>query len=466
MFLSTLARCAAVGVLAGSLAGAAPQDTDDTTSADWPSFRGAHARGVAEGFPLPVEWDVAEGDGIAWRTPIPGLAHSSPVVQGERVFVTTAERIEGESELASLYGSAGYGAGDSVEDEGRHAFRLVCLDKETGEVLWRRTAHEGVPAVKRHPKSSHANSTPACNGEVVVAFFGSEGLHAYDLEGEPLWSRDFGVLDAGAPNGGDEMDTDGYQWGFASSPVLEGDRVVVQCDVQGQSFVAVLDAKTGKDVWRTERDEDPTWSTPTVHPHAAGDRAQVIVNGYTHAGGYDLATGEPIWSLSGGGDVPVPTPIVQHDLIFLTSAHGRMAPIRAVHVDAEGDLGRDPRESEAMAWSHPRRGIYMQTPIVYGDQLYLCSDGGILACYDAGSGEELYRERLGDGRSGFSASAVAGDGKLYFTGEGGSVFVVGAGPHFELLAVNELGETCMATPAVSAGRLFFRTRGYVVAVGE
>ena len=434
------------------------------SSSSWPSFRGHRASGVADEASIPISWSVPDDDNIAWRTPIPGLGHSSPVVWGERLFVTTAVRVAQEAELGSLYGSPNYGAGESVEDEGINRFEAICLDRDTGEILWQRTAHEGVPATKRHPKSSHANPTPACDAERVVAFFGSEGLYAFDHEGELLWKRDFGVLDAGAPGHPKPED---YQWGFASSPVLHEGRVYVQCDVQGQSFVAALDAATGEDVWRRERDEDPTWCTPTVLEHGAGGRAQLVLNGYKHIGGYDLENGEEVWKLSGGGDVPVPTPVVAHGQIYLTSAHGRMRPVHAIAVEAEGTVTMDVggEGNEHLTWSHRNKGIYMQTPLVYGDELYCCADGGVLTVFDAHSGEELYRERLNDGTSGFSGSAVAAAGKVFFTAESGEVIVLRAGREFQVMTVNDLGETCMSTPAIAGGRLFFRTRGAVVAVG-
>jgi len=216
---------------------------------------------VDDSHALPARWDLETGTNVRWKTELAGLAHSSPVVWGDKVFVTSAARLEAEAELSSLYGSPGYGSGTSVADEGPHAFLVICLDKKSGEVLWERTAHEGIPQIKRHPKSSHANPTPAVDEKRVVAFFGSEGLYCYDHGGELQWQVDFGVLDCGAPR---MEDHEQYQWGFASSPVLHGDKVIVQCDIQGQSFLALLDARNG----------------------------------------------EEIWKLVGGGDVPVPTPVV------------------------------------------------------------------------------------------------------------------------------------------------------------
>lgn len=424
--------------------------------ARWPSFRGPDASGISEGATLPESWNVETGENVRWRVPIEGLAHSSPVAWGDRVYVTSAVRKGADAELSSLFGSPGYGAGDPVEDEGAHAFVVHCLDLATGETRWKRVAFEGPPRVKRHPKSTHANPTPACDARGVVAFFGSEGLHAYDVDGELLWKRDFGVLNAGAPG------MPQYEWGFASSPVIVGDRVLVQCDVQGQSFLAALDRETGETIWRTDRDEDPTWCTPAV-AEVEGS-LQVVANGYKRVAGYDLETGAERWWLSGGGDVPVPTPLVVDDVAYLTSAHGRSAPLTALHLAGEGELSRDPDDCEYALWNLPRRGIYMQTPLLYEGRLYACSDAGVLGCYDPWTGDELWRERLGDGTSGFSASAVAGDGKIWFTGETGDVHVLAATDDFERVARNELGELCLATPAIAGDALLFRTRGHLTAV--
>ena len=420
----------------------------------WPSFRGRDARGVAEGYPTPVTWDVATGENIAWKTPIPGMAHSSPVVWGGRVFVMTAVRLEGEAELKVGL----YGAGQPVDDEGPHEFKVLCVDRVDGKVLWSKTAFAGVPKSKRHPKGSFSASTPTTDGEHVVAFFGSEGLFCYDVEGQLLWKKDLGHLDVGS------FRSPEIQWGFASSALIHDGRVLVQCDSRTDSFVAALDVKTGDELWRTARGDYSTWSTPTVHVGAA--RSQVILNGYKNIGGYDLETGEQLWKVvGGGGDIPVPTPVVAGDVVFITNSHGGSSPILAISTAATGEFSIDAAQSEHMVWSL-RRGNYMQTPLPYDDLLYCCADSGALQCIDARTGEVLYRERLGTGRTGFSASGIASGGKLYFTSEEGQVHVLKAGAEFEVLAVNDMGETCMATPALSRGVLYFRTRDHLLAVAQ
>ncbi len=419
---------------------------------DWPSFRGPRASGVAPAGATPTAWDVPGSKNVLWKTPLPGLSHSSPIVWGGRVYITTAVSGKENPELrVGLYGDV-----TPVEDDSVHRWKVLCLDGATGRLLWERTAHEGVPKIKRHTKATHANSTMATDGKRVVACFGSEGLYAYDLDGKLLWKKDLGVLDSGW------FASPAAQWGFASSPVLHEDRILLQCDVQKNSFIAAFDAGDGREIWRTARDEVPTWSTPTVHG------TQVVVNGYRHIGGYDLKTGKEIWRMKGGGDIPVPTPVVAHDLIFIASAHGAMAPLYAVRTGAAGDitLQENATSNDHVAWSEPRNGAYMQTPLVWGDLLYSCRDNGVLNCYEARTGRRLYQERLGSGgRMGFTASPVAADGKIYFTRERGEVDVVQAGPEFKLLATNSLGENCLATPAISAGVLFFRTQGHLIAVG-
>jgi outer membrane protein assembly factor BamB len=422
--------------------------------ANWPSFRGLNASGVAEGYPLPSTWDATASKNILWKTPIPGLGHSSPIIWGNRLFVSTAISGVRNPELkVGLYGDIG-----SVKDDTPHRWVVYCLDKLTGKILWEKTAYTGVPKVKRHPKSTHASATLATNGRNVVAFFGSEGLYCFDMDGNLIWKKDLGLLDSGyyvVPDA---------QWEFGSSPAIYQGMVLIQCDVLKNSFIAALNLKDGKEVWRTTRDDVPTWGTPTVYDN--GKTAQMIVNGYKHVGSYDVATGKELWRLKGGGDIPVPTPILSKGMVFITNAHGQFAPILAIRLTAEGDISLkgDETSNPYVAWSYPRDGAYMITPLVYGDYLYSCKNNGVLYCYEAISGKKLYQERLGNGTTGFSASPVGGDGKIYFSSEDGDIYVVKAGPAFEILANNPMGAVCMASPAISGGVIYFRTQSHLVAV--
>ncbi len=421
---------------------------------DWPQFRGRRASGVAERSSLPVTWNVETNASVRWKTPIPGLGHASPIVAAECVFIVSATSGDPNPSLrVGLYGDIA-----SVKDDSPHVWFLFCLDRGTGRILWKQPVTEGVPKIKRHTKATHANSTPATNGTHVVVFLGSEGLHCFDTSGKRVWKNDLGLLDSGF------YMVPAAQWGFASSPIIFKNMVFVQCDVQKSSFLAAFDLGTGAELWRTPRQDVPTWSTPTIHE--GPDRAELIVNGYKHSGGYDPLTGRELWKLAGGGDIPVPTPVVSHGQIYLASAHGPKAPLCAVRVGATGDITppADATATDSIAWYKNRDGTYMQTPLVYGEQLYACKDNGVLSCYTARTGELLYRERLGGGQTGFTASPVAADGKILLTSETGDIYVIKAGPQFELLATNAMGDICMATPAISGNMLIVRTKAFVYAI--
>jgi hypothetical protein len=423
-------------------------------AAPWPQFRGRGAGGVDDSEALPVTWNVESGENLRWQTPIPGLAHASPVVWGGRVYIATAVKPGGEGELkVGLYGDIA-----PVQEKESYQWRLLALDAATGKIVWNVLGCEAEPKIKRHPKATHCNSTPATDGEHIVAIFGSEGLFCFDQQGQPAWKVDLGPMGAGY------FRVPSAEFGFGSSPIIHDGRVIVLCDVLTNSFVAAFNLADGKEVWRTARQDVPTWGTPTV-VEAAG-RRQVVVNGWHYSGGYDLVTGRNLWRLDGGGDVPVPTPVYARGLIYLTSAHGRFAPLRAVRAEAAGEI--TPAElgqtNAAIAWAYARKGNYMQTPIVVGDRLFACSDYGALNCFDARTGTNVYSERLGRSGQGFTASPVSDGRHLYFTSELGLVFVVQADDKFSLVATNELHETCLSTPAISEGTLFFRTRGKVIAV--
>jgi outer membrane protein assembly factor BamB len=426
-------------------------------SENWPSFRGVNASGLTENQDLPLEWDAKTGKNIKWSYETQGLGLSSPIIWEDRVFITTAiDQVADDSSLkVGLYGDV-----VSVQNENPHAWEVICLDRNTGKEIWRKEAFRGVPKIKRHPKSSHASSTAATDGKHVVAFFGSEGLYCYDFDGNLLWKRDFGVLDSSwytMPEA---------QWEFGSSPIIQDGKLIIQVDVQKDSFIAALDVETGDTIWKTERDEIPTWSSPTVHVGSV--RAQVIVNGYKHIGSYDFETGEPIWWLKGGGDIPIPTPVVGFGNVYITSSHGRMRPIYAIKLDAVGDVTPQDEENlnEHVAWFYQRKGAYMPTPLIYGDYFYVCRINGILLCYDARTGEEIYKQRVGSMQGAFTASPVAADGKLYLADEYGIVHVVEAGPEYKLLQSNNLHESCLASPAISGKMLFVRTIGHLFAIGK
>jgi len=423
---------------------------------NWPSFRGPNATGVVEGRTMPVKWDAEKSSGILWKMPIPGLAHSSPVVWGNKVFITTAISTEQKPETRfGLYGDVA-----PVKENPKHTWKVFCLDKQTGKVLWERTVYEGVPKVKRHPKATHASSTPATNGKQIIALFGSEGLYCYDLNGKLLWKQDLGVLDAGW-----FYDPD-YQWEHASSPIIYKNLVIVQADLQKNSFIAAYDLKTGKQAWKTAREEIPSWGTPTVYEGKT--RSELITNGTKAVRGYDPMTGKELWRLSPNSEITTPTPFVALDLIFVTSGYRPMQPIYAIKPGASGDISlKDGKETnEFVAWSKTRGGPYMPTPLVYQELLYVCSNNGVVTAYNARTGERVYQQRLADKGGAFTASPVASDGKIYLSSEDGEIFVVKAGPKHELLAVNPVGEVIMATPAISDGILFVRGINHVFAVAE
>jgi outer membrane protein assembly factor BamB len=422
---------------------------------NWPSFRGEGATGIADGQHPPAVWDIQKPHAQMWKTAIPGLGHSCPVIWGDRLFVTTAVSSDPTSELKPGL----YGAGDASKDRSKHTFKIYCLDRQSSKILWERTAHVGVPRVRRHTKATHANATVATDGKHVIASFASEGLYGYDFAGKQLWKQDLGLLDAGAFNDPD------LQWEAGSSPIIYRDLVIVQCDRQKDSYIAAFRVDTGKQVWRTPRDEPPSWGTPTVVESKAG--AEIVANGTHAVRGYDPLTGKELWKLGRNSQITVPTPFVGDGLIFVTSGYSPVQPIYAIWPGSRGDLTlkRGVESSEAIAWSTSRGGTYMPTPIYYRGYLYTCSNAGQLTCYEARTGKMIYRELL-EGKLGYTASPVAADGKLYITGEDGLVKVIEAGPTFKLLAENGVGETCLATPAIANGMIYFRTRGHVIGIGR
>ena len=418
----------------------------------WPGFRGPWANGFIENAKPATTWDAESGEHIKWKTAIPGLGHSSPVIWDNYLFVTTAvNTASSESLKVGLYGDI-----SEANDSAVHEFKVYCLDKTSGKIIWERLAHKGIPKSKRHTKASQANCTPATDGKYLVVHFGSEGLYCYDFNGNLVWKKDMGLLNPGF------YAVPGLEWGYSSSPVIFKNRIIVECDIPKTPYLTALDLATGNEIWKTSRgNEVETFGTPAIY--TKNGKTQIIVNGYRHAGGYDFETGKEIWKLGDNGDIPTPTPIVANDLIYLNSAHGKFSPIIAVRPDATGDitLAPDSTKNRYIAWSIKRGGAYMQTPLVYNGYLYNLQVNGQLMCFDAITGEMKYKDSL---KEAFSASGIAADGKLYFSSEDGNIYVVEAGPAFKILAKNALKDVCMATPAISGNTLYFRTQHYLIAV--
>jgi outer membrane protein assembly factor BamB len=389
--------------------------------------------------------------------PIPGLAHASPIVWGDRVFLSTA--ISSRADVTFKPGL--YGEGTASEDRTSQQWVVMALDRRTGKTVWQRTAYEGVPKEKRHIKATYANQTPVTDGRSVVAFFGSQGIYALDMDGRPVWQRDLGVLDTGA------YDLPEYEWGTASSPIIYKDLVIVQCDTQKESFVMAMDVKTGKTVWKTLRQELPSWGTPTVVEPDRGP-AELVTNASNFVRGYDPDTGAERWRLGGSSKITAPTPIFSKDLVIVASGRAPERPIFAIKPGGRGDItpAADAPSSSHVVWRKTGRGSYMPTPLIYGDILYVLSNAGLFDAYELATGAEVYRQRIEHGGSGFSASPVAADGRIYLSSEDGDVFVVRSGRTFELLAKNPMGEPIMSTPALSGGTMFVRGEKHLFAIGR
>ena len=421
----------------------------------WPSFRGREASGVTDGQHLPDQWNVERGENVLWRTPIPGLAHSSPIVWGDRIYVTSAI-----NSVPATFKPGQNGDGNASTDRSPHRWMLYAIDRKTGRIAWERLAHEGAPMDLRHEKSTYASATPATDGRVVVAWFGSQGVHAFTTAGDRLWKADLGRVDVGA------YGMPAVEWGPASSPIIWNGLVLVQVDTQSDAFLIALALETGQVVWKTPRDDKTSWSTPSVLTMSG---VPELVTSADWIRGYDPQTGRERWRMRSGALYPAPTPIAADGLIFIAaSGFGDRRPLVAVRPGGRGDISLTSTESSnaQVTWSRPGRGSFIPTPLVYRSILYVLANNGVLDAYDAGTGEEIYRQRLPAIGSGFSASPIAADGKLYIANEDGQVMVIAAGRKFRHIATNSIPELLMATPALSNGVLYLRGASSVFAIGR
>ncbi|MGE0883700.1 MAG: PQQ-binding-like beta-propeller repeat protein [Blastocatellales bacterium] len=423
---------------------------------NWPQFRGPDGLGVADGYPTRANWnvDAAAGkpEGLLWRTEVPGLGHSSPIIWKDRIYLATAVPKSGKPSLRIGY----YGDIKPAKDDEEQRWLIQCFEKKSGKLKWEQMIRDAKPSTVRHEKASHANTTLVTDGKRLVGFFGADGLYCLDMKGKLLWQKDLGRIN---------VTWRSVAWGFSSSPALHKDRIALLCDDPKDPFIVTLSLSDGKELWRTSRKGvcENSWGSPFIYSGA--DRTQIIANGYPYIASYDLETGKELWRLRGGGDIPIPTPFVADGLIVITNAHGGKTPLFAVRPSAEGDISLTDgsTSNDSVAWSAPNGGAYISTPVMYGGYLYVANYNGVLRCYDFKTGEKMYEERLGPDAV-CSASLVAADGKIYCPTEDGVVHVIKSGPKLELIAKNDLGEPCLATPAISEGVLYFRTSASLIAV--
>lgn len=408
-------------------------------TSNWPQFRGPNVDGLAEGDTLPDTWSATKN--VVWKVDVPGWGWSSPVVWGEKIFVTSAVS---EKELTTPK-VGGYPGGRVLPGD-VHRWMTYCLDFHSGKILWQREAFKGKPPEHRHPRNSYANATPITDGERVYAYFGNIGLFCYDMDGKPLWERKWGSFPM---RGG---------WGPGASPALHKDRLYLVNDNERYSFIAALDARTGKTVWHRGRRERSNWSTPHVWENDLRTEIVTIGTGKIRSYGLD---GKVLWELTGTSGLVSLTPVAKHGLLYVGAGY-HYGPIYAVRPGATGDISLKDGETSNkwIAWSHPRGSSIHPCYLISGERLYVLFDAGILICYDAKTGKTAFpRKRVptGAGRGRYYASPWAYNGKIFLLNEDGTTVVVEDGPEFKVLGRNVLPDVTWATPAIARGSLFIRT---------
>ena len=383
---------------------------------NWPRWRGPREDGHSTATDLPVTWSAAN---VVWKTELPGIGQSSPIIWGERIFLTA--------------------------EKGKGAERIVfCVDRTSGKVLWERTAWKGAPEPS-HVMNGWASASCVTDGEVVVAFFGRGGIHAYSVDGKPLWSKDLGRFES--------------PWGTAACPVMVDDLVIQNCDSDENAYLIALEKRTGAERWRTKRRDHRGWSTPILI--TAGGRRELVLNGHEGVQAYDPASGRELWfckSFNGRGE-PTVTPAGD----VLCVVNGLAGDVYAVRPGGSGDV-----TETHMAWHTPRKdGRDCPSPIVVGDYVIVCSMTGIATCYSAKDGHIYWRERL-EGK--YAGSPIAANGRVYILNEAGKTTVIKPGPKLEVVAENELpagtDEIFRATPTPAEGRMFIRSTRVLYCVGK
>ena len=445
----------------------------------WPQFRGPGGAGILIEGKLPTTWSAK--DNIVWGVDVKGRGWSSPVAWDNAVFVTSAISSGAfKAPSTGIYGNdyaadlVKQGLSDDevnkrviardielTSESGEIAYMVYAFDAKSGKLKWEREAHKGLPIGGRHRKNTFASETPATDGERLYAYFGNVGLFAYSLDGKPLWNTRF------------DPQPMYLDFGTAASPVVHDGKVFVVHDNDGKSFAAAIDARTGKQLWKVDRDLPSRgmtsgWSTPYVWKHNA--RTELVVIGRQHAVSYSPETGKEIWRIGGLTGQSTPTPVAADGLLYLaTGSQGESnRPVFAVRPGASGDisLAKGEESNQFVAWFHPRASAYTSSPLVYRGRMYVVNDNGILTVFDSKTGKEIYKARAGGSGNTFSASPWAADGKIYLLSEDGFTFVIEAGDKYVELAKNSLDEMSFASPALAPNTVFMRTQTKLYRIGK
>jgi outer membrane protein assembly factor BamB len=422
-----------------SLLAAIPSQTP--SQRDWPQFRGGPAAGVAEEKGLPDSWSKTKN--VVWKTEVPGRGWSCPIVWGDKIFLTSVTR-DGAAEEPK---KGLYIGGERKLPTDIHHWLVFCLDFNSGKILWQKEAHQGKPQSPIHVKNSYASETPVTDGERVYAYFGNVGIFCYDMDGNELWSHKWSAFPTA------------FGWGTAASPVVHKDRLYIVNDNEKQSFLVALDKKTGKEIWKVSREERSNWATPFVWENEK--RTEIITPGRKKIRSYDL-DGNVLWELAGMSSITIPTPFSRFGLLYVTSGYvldNKCRPIYAIRPGASGDITLKEGETsnQFIAWSRKFGGPYNPSPIIYGDYLYVLYDRGMVGCFEARTGKEIYKERIGAGANMFTVSPWAYGDMLFCLSEDGDTFVIQPGPQFKVIGKNSLDEMCMASPAIARKSLLIRT---------
>lgn len=418
-------------------------------SSNWSQWRGPDGTGISTETNLPTEWSA--GKNIAWKTAIPGRGHSSPIVWGDRVFLTTdieGETVAGAKAVKHVIEGQDFLHPDSIGADRKHTFKVLCLDRASGRILWEQTAYQGTVYDDRHRKGSYASPTPATDGQNVYAWFGAEGdgLYCYDYAGKLLWKASVGKIAS-------------VGMGPGTSPVIHENLVILQCDEDNgeKSFIVAIDKATGKEAWRASRPVQASWATPIVVK--SGSNAEIITSGNEWIISYNPRDGKEIWRMKGHGSNAIPTPLTGHGMVFVYAGYP-VKKVFAIKLGAKGDL----TGSENLAWQYDKGTAYVPSSILYGDHLYLMTDRGIITCLDAKTGKIVYEGGRIPVPATFTASPVAADGRLLLTSEDGDTYVIRAGAKHEVIATNSIGEPVYASPAISDGMIFLRGEKNLYAV--